>query len=81
MDKNSIEKRIKVLEKEREKYNFIVVKLDNVYLSDSERVKFVNENKIKIEELNKINKEISNLKWDLLTPEQQKDYLDKYSED
>ena len=81
MKKSNIKNRIKELENKREKYKFIVEKLDNVYLSDSERINFVNENKTKIEELNQITKEIADLKWSLLTPEQQKDYLDKYSDD
>lgn len=81
MEKSNIKNRIKELENKREEYKFIVEKLDNVYLSDSERINFVNENKTKIEELNQITKEIADLKWNLMTPEQQKDYLDKYSDD
>ncbi len=80
MDKNSIEKRIKVLEKEREQYKYIIVKLDNVYLTESERINFIKENKTKIEQLNKLSKEIAELNWNLMTPLEQKDYLDKYSE-
>ena len=81
MEKNNIEKKIKQLENKREEYKFIAIKLSDIDLSDSERKKFVNDNKLKIEELNQITKEIADLKWDLMTPEQQKDYLDKYSED
>lgn len=81
MEKNNIEKKIKQLENKREEYKFIAIKLSDIDLSDSERKKFVNDNKLKIEELNQITKEIADLEWDLMTPEQQKDYLDKYSED
>lgn len=81
MEKNNIEKKIKQLENKREEYKFIAIKLSDIDLSDSERKKFVNDNKLKIEELNQITKEIADLEWDLITPEQQKDYLDKYSED
>jgi DNA repair ATPase RecN len=81
MEKSNIKKRIKELENKREEYRFIAVKLSDVDLSDSERKKYINDNKSKIAELNQITKEIADLKWNLMSPEQQKDYLDKYSED
>lgn len=76
-----MEKNLKELENKRENYRFIAEKLSDVEISDSERNKFINENKQKIEELNQLSKEIADLKWNLMTPEQQKDYLEKYSED
>lgn len=77
----NIIKKLEELGKKRNNYKFITEKLSNPYLSDSERNNFVNANKAKIKELNLLNKEIYELEWDLMTPKQQKDYLDKYSDE
>ncbi|KMQ67790.1 hypothetical protein ACM39_10575 [Chryseobacterium sp. FH2] len=65
----------------KENYIYIVEKLSDVNLSELERTNFINENKQKINELNKLSKEIADLRWQLMTPQEQKDYLDKYSDD
>ena len=74
----------KILEQlytELEKYKYIVEKLSNPYLSKSETEDFIDKNKEEIQEMNTIRKKISNIEWSQLSPEQQKDYLDKYSDD
>ena len=75
--------KLEELLKKRKKYLYIVENLfDNPFkLSEKEKEKFMNKNKDDILELKKISDEISDLKWDLMTPEQQKNYLDKYSDD
>ena len=69
------------LYKKLEEYDYIVKKLSKVNLSQNEMKTFIEENKSKIEEMNVIRKEISNIEWKQMTPQEQKDYLDKYSED
>ncbi|OPC31276.1 hypothetical protein [Elizabethkingia miricola] len=69
------------LYKELESYSYIVEKLSDVNLSQIARDSFIEENKNKIKEMNLIRKKISDIEWKQLTPQQQKDYLDKYSTD
>lgn len=76
-----VNKSLEQLYKELEKYKYIVEKLSNPYLSMTEIDDFVNMNKTEIQEMNIIRKKISDIEWDQLSLEQQKDYLDKYSED
>lgn len=76
-----VNKSLEKLYKELEKYKYIVEKLSNPYLSMTEIDDFVNMNKTEIQEMNIIRKKISDIEWNQLSPEQQKDYLDKYSED
>jgi len=75
--------RLVELLKKREKFHYIVEELfDNPFkLSEKEKENFMEEHKSDILELKSISDEIADLKWDLMTPEQQKDYLEKYSED
>ena len=73
--------RLNELLKNREKYHYIVKYLFDDPLKLSEKEKFMEKHRLDILEFKKINDEIADLKWDLMTPEQQKDYLDKYSED
>ncbi|KMQ67793.1 hypothetical protein ACM39_10595 [Chryseobacterium sp. FH2] len=81
MKNKKLETEIKNLEDRRKNYIYIVEKLSDVNLSELERTNFINENKQKINELNKLSKEIADLRWQLMTPQEQKDYLDKYSDD
>ncbi|MBB4807302.1 chorismate mutase [Chryseobacterium defluvii] len=83
MNNEILEKRLKELKSQIKQYDFIIKKLfDNpLGLTDSEREIFISNNKPKIIELEKIRKEISKIEWQLMTPLQQKDYLEKYSED
>jgi hypothetical protein len=76
-----VNKSLEKLYKELEKYKYIVEKLSNPYLSMTEIDDFVNMNKTEIQEMNIIRKKNSDIEWNQLSPEQQKDYLDKYSED
>ncbi|EQB93069.1 hypothetical protein CMU93_15600 [Elizabethkingia anophelis] len=69
------------LYKELESYSYIVEKLSDVNLSQIARDSFIEQNKNKIKEMNIIRKKISDIEWKQLTPQQQKDYLDKYSAD
>ncbi|KMQ69921.1 hypothetical protein ACM39_02445 [Chryseobacterium sp. FH2] len=69
------------LYKKLEEYDYIVKKLSDVNLSQNEMKTFIEENKSKIEEMNVIRKEISDIEWNQMTPKEQKNYLDKYSED
>ncbi|CAM3565561.1 hypothetical protein ELOC111193_11050 [Elizabethkingia occulta] len=69
------------LYKELESYSYIVDKLSDVNLSQIARDSFIEQNKNKIKEMNMIRKKISDIEWKQLTPQQQKDYLDKYSTD
>ena len=78
MEKNNLEKTLKELEIQRDSYFFIVKKLSDINISESERNKFINDNRQKIEELNQLSKQISEIEWRLMSPEQQKDYLNKY---
>lgn len=82
-NKEQIQKRIKELELQRKEYDFIVKKLfdDPSSITLEESKQFVEDNKEKVLELKKISKEIADLRWQLMTPQEQKDYLDKYSED
>ncbi len=76
-----VNKSLEKLYKEIEKYKYIVEKLSNPYLSITEIEDFVNMNKTEIQEMNIIRKKISDIEWNQLSPEQQKDYLDKYSDE
>jgi hypothetical protein len=76
-DNNKI---LEQLYKELKNYSYIEKKLENPYLSKSDADDFINENKAKIQEMNIIRKKISDIEWNQLSPAQQKDYLDKYSE-
>lgn len=75
--------RLAKLLKEREKYHYVVENLfDNPFkLSDKEKERFMEKHKSDILEFKKINDEIAELKWNLMTPQEQKDYLDKYSDE
>lgn len=73
--------KLKELETKREAYKFITEKLGDVNLSESERKKFIEENKQMIKELNQLSKEIAEINWNMMSPEQQKNYKKKYSED
>jgi|GEM_PF-5859582 len=69
------------LNKQLDKYNYIVTKLSDVNLSQTEIDSFIQQNKNKIMEMNIIRKKISDIEWKQMTSQEQKDYLDKYSDD
>ncbi|VXC25439.1 conserved hypothetical protein [Flavobacterium sp. 9AF] len=77
MEKQELER----LYLELEKYKYISEKLNNPYLTEIETEKFIKDNYEKIKEINIIRKKISTIEWNQLTLEQQKDYLEKYSDD
>ncbi|MGJ1420110.1 hypothetical protein ACR79T_10835 [Sphingobacterium spiritivorum] len=69
------------LYKELENYSYIFKKLSDVNLSQIERDYFVKQNEYNINKMNIIRRKISDIEWKQLTPQQQKDYLDKYADD
>lgn len=79
MDANKRE--LEKLYSELEKYKYIMKKLDDPYISEKETDQFIQKNKLEIQKMNILRKKISDIEWYLLSPEQQKDYLEKYSED
>lgn len=83
MDNTRLEQRLKELKQQRLQYNWIIEKLldDPRRLTETERVRFTEENIIKINELQLISKEIRDIEWELMGPEKQQEYIDKYKED
>ncbi|OPC01937.1 hypothetical protein BAS10_18510 [Elizabethkingia meningoseptica] len=69
------------LYKELENYNYIVKKLSDVNLSQIDRDFFIEQDKENIKKMNIIRKKISDIEWKQMRPQEQKDYLDKYSDD
>ncbi|HNP33710.1 MAG TPA: hypothetical protein PKN96_10500 [Flavobacterium sp.] len=78
---NHSEKRLNELIEKREKYRYIITVLSDIDFSLSNKNHFIEENKTQIQELKKITDEIADLRWGMMNPKQQKDYLDKYAED
>lgn len=74
-------KELEKLYTELEKYRHIMKKLDDPYLSEKETTQFIEKNKLEIQKMNTLRKKISDIEWQLLGPEKQKDYLEKYSDD
>ncbi|GLB48009.1 hypothetical protein [Neptunitalea lumnitzerae] len=77
------EKRLEELLIKLKDYNYIKEKLydDPTLLSSEEQDVFIEENKTQVLEMTKIIKEINKLEWDMMTKEQQQNYLDKYADD
>ncbi|KMQ69922.1 hypothetical protein ACM39_02455 [Chryseobacterium sp. FH2] len=82
-NEEQIQKQINGLELQLKDYDFIVKKLfdDPFSLSEEDKNSFIIENKEKMNERKKLIEEIADLRWSLMTPKEQKDYLDKYSDD
>ena len=82
-NKSALLQRLKELENQTDTYKFIVEKLfDNpLLLSEKEKNEFIHQNKENISEYQKLIKEMGDIEWKLMTTKQQKDYIEKYSEE
>lgn len=83
MNNAKLEHRLKELKQEQHQYDWIKNKLfdDPRRLTEDERVKFTEENIVAINELQSILKEIRDIEWQLMGPEKQQEYINKYKED